>query len=182
MRNKMLIGAVSALAAISLACGSGAEVTSGGQADAGEAGVAGEKKAAAPLAVKAGQKIQVNTDALAATYTLSKVEQRSTGEFGTKAENGTYVLAFLRVDVSKGEMFACSCELSLVQADGKVRESTYASFQGKPEFTSTELKAGQNSDGWVVWDMPKAQVKGAKVQLKVASLFSESEYGYWTLG
>lgn len=66
-------------------------------------------------------------------------------------------------------------------ASGSAPEWSSASRSTKTT-GSTQLKAGQNSDGWVVWDMPKAQVKGAKVQLKVASLFSESEYGYWTLG
>jgi hypothetical protein len=179
MRNKMMIGALSALAAFALACGAGAEVTSG-DTEAGEVGVT-EKKAAAPKAVKAGQKLVVTTSALAATYTLSKVEQRTSDQYDMEPQNGVFVLAFLRVDVSKGEMFACSCELSLVQADGKVRESAYASFRSRPEFESAELKAGQHADGWVMWDMPKSEVKGAKVQLKVASLLSDSEYGYWSL-
>lgn len=177
MRNKTMIAALSTLAAVALACGSGAEVSPGG----GNPDAAAGKQAAAPKAVKVGQKLNVNTDGLAATYTFSKVEQKTADQYGMKPDEGVYLVGYLRVDLTKGETFACSCELSLVQKDGKVREPAYASFKGKPEFESADLKAGQHADGWVAFEVPKGAVKGSKVQLKVAALFSDSEYGYWSV-
>jgi hypothetical protein len=174
--RKLLLG-LAALSALALACGSAGEVTAGG----GNGAAAAEAKDAAPIAVKIGQKLTVDSGGLHATYTLSKPEIRAEGEFGSEPENGAYLVAFLRVDVAKGETFACSCELSLVQKDGKVREQTYASFDDRPEFESADLKAGQHSDGWVVWDLPKKSINGSKVQLKISSLFADSEYGYWTV-
>jgi hypothetical protein len=179
MRIKMTIAGLSLLAAIALACGSSpsvSEVESG----ATEA-PAGEAKPAQPKAVQVGQKLSVKTDTLTATYTLSKAKVHTRGEYGSTPENGAWLVAFLRVDVARGETFACSCELSLVQKDGKVREQTYASISGKPEFESAELKAGQYADGWVMFDLPQSQVNSSKVQLKIASLFADSAYGYWTI-
>lgn len=180
VRIKPLVAGLSVLAALALACGSGTEVTPGAGEPEPESGVAAEASRQ-PVAVPVGKPIDVATDVLTATYTLSKAEVRSKDQFGLEAQNGAYLLAFLRVDVAKGETFACACELSLVQKDGKVREQTYASFKGKPAFESAELKAGQHADGWVMWDVPKSAVNSSQVQLKIAQLFEDSAYGYWTV-
>lgn len=177
MRNKAMTFAVSVLAVAAIACGSAGEVSPGG----GKPEAVKDAKAAAPLAVKVGQQLKVNTSGLGATYTLSKMEQKTTDEWDMKPDEGVYLIGFLRVDVSKGETFACACELSLVQKDGKVREQGYASFKGKPAFESAELKAGQHADGWVVFELPKKAIKGSKIQLKISALFADSEYGYWTV-
>lgn len=175
--NKKLIGGLAVFAALAVACGSGPEVAGGGSPDSNVAA----DKTRKPIAVKMGQKLTVNDSVLGATYTLSKAQVETRNDFGSTAEHGAYLVAFLRVDVTKGETFACACELSLVQDDGKVREQAYASFDGKPEFESADLKAGQNTDGWVAWDLPADEINGSKVQLKISSLFSDSEYGYWTV-
>ena len=178
MRNKKMIAGLAALAAMALACGSAGEVSSSPEGNAAEAAV---DKGTKPIAVQIGKPLTVNSAGLGAKYTLSKPEIRTSGEFGSKPSNGAYLVAFLRVDVTKGETFACSCELSLVQKDGKVREQAFASFDDRPMFESAELKSGQHADGWVAWDLPKKEINGSKVQLKVAALFAESEYGYWTV-
>jgi len=172
------LAAVAALAALAVACGSSPSIDEAGDA-AGEP--ADATTAAEPIAVQVGQKLSVKTPALVATYALSKAQVVTSGEYGSKPENGAWLVAYLRVDVAKGETFACACELSLVQKDGKVRDQAYADIAGKEEFTSTDLKKGQHTDGWVVFDLPKGQINGSKVQLKIASLFTDSEYGYWTV-
>ncbi|PRY24045.1 hypothetical protein [Pseudosporangium ferrugineum] len=177
MRSKTFTVGLAVLAVVALACGASPSLTEGG----GAAGAAGKGTNVGPVAVKMGQKLTVDTGSLSATYTLSKAQVETRSEFGSEAENGAYLLAFLRVDVTKGETFACSCELSLVQKNGKVREPSFAGFDGKPEFESADLKAGQNTDGWVSWDLPPDEISGSKVQLKISSLFSDSEYGYWTV-
>lgn len=178
MRNKLLIGILAASAALALACGSGTDVSAG---DGSTEKVADAKKRT-PVAVAVGQPINVTADSLTAKYTLSKSEIRTEDKYGDSPEGGVYLLAFLRVDVTKGETFACACELSLVQKDGRVREQSYGSFSNRPEFESADLKAGQNTDGWVMWTVPKKEIKTAQVQLKVSSLFEDSAYGYWRLG
>ncbi len=180
MNKKISAAGFAALVALAVACSSTPKVSEV-EGGAGEPGVEATVAAAKPLAVQVGQKLEVKTGGLTATYTLSKAQVHTKGEFGSKPENGAWLVAFLKVEVAKGETFACSCELSMVQADGKVREQTYASIPGRPEFESADLKAGQYADGWVMFDLPKAQVNGSKVQLKVASLFTDSAYGYWTV-
>lgn len=176
---------IALLAALMLAgCGSGTTVTPQVGADSAapeaEIGVQEESPTPAPVAAQLGQKLTVSSDTLGATYTLSKAETKTVDESGTKPENGVFLLVFLRVDVTKGSMFACSCELSFVEADGRVREESYSSFAKRPKLLGTDLKAGQNTDGWVVFDVKNGSVKGGRVQLKVASLF-DAEYGYWQL-
>ena len=161
--NRTLTAGIVGLAVVAAACGSGSSVT-----DTAGAGTKGGKHV--PVAVKVGQQIKVDSESLAATYTLSDAQTRATSQYGGQAENGIYLLAHLRIDVAKGETYACACELSLVQADGKVRDSTFASFSGKEDFQPVQLKGGQHQDGWVTWDLPKAALKGAKVQLKVQEL------------
>lgn len=185
MRKTTVAALATVLIAVT-ACGSDPKITGGGPAiGASEGAVVPEPGAdptptvAAPVAAKLGEKLTVSSETLGATYLLSKQETKAADEFDQKPENGMFLLVFLRVDVIKGEMFACSCELSFVEADGRVREEVFASFKSRPKLVGTDLKAGQNTDGWVVFDVKKDAVKGGRVQLKVASLLSESQFGYW---
>ncbi|WP_250029872.1 DUF4352 domain-containing protein [Paractinoplanes maris] len=177
MRNKLLIATLAVSAAIALACGSAPEVTdAGGAADAAPA-----KKPSGPKTVQMGQKLAVNAAGLKGTWTVSKAEIRTKDKYGYAPQNGAWLLVFLRVDVSEGEAFTCPCDISLVQKDGKVNEWGTGGLQGRPDFNATQVAAGQHSDGWVVFDVPKSAIAGSKVQLKIMNLFGNDAYGYWTV-
>lgn len=177
-RNKMLIAGLSALAALALACGGGGEsnVSSGGA----PAGAEASKPAAAVLEKKIGQTITVTSDTTGINYTITKTKQETGGEFN-KAQRGVYLLGYLEIKVTKGNAFVCGCETSLVGPDGTVYEYTWALLEGYKELTGADVAAGQKVAGWVSFDVPKAALKGGKIQLKVTNLFTEDKYAYWTL-
>ncbi|WP_033338943.1 DUF4352 domain-containing protein [Catenuloplanes japonicus] len=161
-------------ALVALGCGSGTSITGGAAAPA-------PTPSASPKSVEVGQPLSVSSDTLGATWTLSKPEIKTADDFDSKPEQGRYLLVHLKTEVTKGEAYVCSCDLSVVDAGGKVYEVGYGSFDGKPDYTTASLKAGQNTDGWVVFDVSKEAAESGKIQLRVTSLFENSAYGYWQL-
>jgi hypothetical protein len=183
MRNKLTITGISILAALTLACGAGESAVSGDGIGAPAGADNAEPDAADKqiLTKKVGETLTVSNDATAVEYTLNKVEEKTSDQFGTKPEKGVYLLAYLTVKVTKGSAFVCSAELSFVSSDGKVSNESFGTFKNRPGFESAEVAAGQKTDGWVVFEVPKAEAKKGKIQLQVTNLLSDNEYGYWTL-
>lgn len=180
-RNKMVIAGLSALAVLALACGGGeSNVSSGDSAGGAPAGAEGSKPAAPVLEKKIGQTITVTSDAAGIDYTITKTKQEAGGEFN-RAQRGVYLLGYLEVKVTKGNAFVCGCETSFIAADGTVYEYTVSLVAGYKELTGADVAAGQKVAGWVSFDVPKAALKGGKIQLKVTNLFTEDKYAYWTL-
>ncbi len=175
-RNKTIIAGLTAFAALAVACGSSPDVDTG----SGQPGNAAKAEQAdhKPETVAMGAPIRVSADGITATYTVSKPKIKKSSSF-MKPQNGAWLLVFYRVDVTKGEASTCPCDISLVEKSGKVHEWGVGSIDGYPDFTAGSVRAGQHSDGWVVFDLPESAIDGAKVQLKVLSLFGENAYGYW---
>jgi hypothetical protein len=176
--SKLVLAGLATLAAFTLACGGGTTVSSGDSQAGAPAGADTATTSAAVLSKKIGEAIDVTTDSTAITYKVTKTETKAGSEFN-KPGNGVWLLAYLEVNVSKGSAFVCSCELSFIASDGSVYESGYASFDGRKEFASADIAAGQKSAGWVFFDVPKG-AKG-KIQLKVFNLLGDNQYAYWTL-
>jgi hypothetical protein len=175
--NKLILAGLSVLAAVALACGGGSEVSDGGGAPAG----ASDTTSQAPvLAKKVGETITVTSDTTGINYTITKTQQKTGGEFN-KASNGIYLLGYLEVRVTKGNTFVCGCETSFVGPDGTVYEYTWALLDGYKELTGADVAAGQKVAGWVSFDVPRAALKGGKIQLKVTNFFTEDKYAYWTM-
>jgi hypothetical protein len=128
--------------------------------------------------VRVGETLTVSGDA-DVDYTLVKTEQKLVDKWGDKASRGVFLLIYMKVTVKSGSDYICSCNLSFVTAGGKVYDSTWESFKGHEELDAVDLAAGQHTDGWVVFDVPKAAVAGAKIQLQ-PNTFQEL-YGYWQL-
>jgi hypothetical protein len=176
--SKMMIAGLSVLAALALACGAGeAEVSDGGGAPAG----AGDTAEKAPvLEKKVGETVAVSSSSAGIEYTITKTQQKQGGEFN-KAKNGTYLLGYLEIKVTKGNAYVCGCETSFIGPDGTVYEYTWALIDGYDELTAADVAAGQKVAGWVSFDVPKKALKGGKIQLKVTNFFSEDKYAYWAL-
>lgn len=162
---------------VALGCGSATEISSG----SGQPAAAPATTAAAPKAVKIGDALNVKTDALEVTWTVTKVEKRDADQYDSTPQNGQFLLVHLKTEVTKGETYSCGCDLSVVDADGKVFQTGFGSFTGRPDYQVANLTAGQNTDGWVVFDVSKDAAESGKLQLKVQQLFADSAYGYWTL-
>ncbi len=178
MRSKTLIAALSAAALIAIGCGADPEVSTDGPAGNAAKAADGDRK---PTTVAMGKPITVDSEGVKATYTVSKPTIKTVGEFGIKPQNGAWLLVKYRVDVAKGEALTCACDISVVDKTNKVHEWSAGGISGYPDFQVTSVKAGQNGDGWVVFDMPKSAINGSKVQLKVQAIFGDNAYGYWTV-
>jgi hypothetical protein len=162
-------------ALVALAC-SAPDVTSNGAA-----APAPDVTTAAPKAVKVGEALTVDTGPVAATWTVTKVEVKDGDQYDSAPQNGKFLLVHLAVSVTKGETYSCGCDLSVVDASGKVFQTGYGSFAGRPDYPVANVAAGQKTDGWVIFDVTADAAKSGKVQLKVQQLFADSAYGYWAL-
>ena len=164
---------MAALAALSFTagCSSDSDAPAGNSADAA-------KKA--PVAVQIGQPLTVESGGSTATVTLSKPEIREIAQNDVKPENGAFLVAFVKVDATKGT-FSCPCQLPLTQADGTARDSAFGAFDDLPPFEPEKVEAGKSAEGWVVWDLPKDKINGSKVQLKIGPDSARQEIGSWTV-
>ncbi|MFB6392707.1 DUF4352 domain-containing protein [Polymorphospora lycopeni] len=190
MKNKLTLAGVAALAVFMLACSadgidsdvSGSSGEGGAPAGAVASGEPNPDTSEAPktLEQKVGDTIEVSNDSQAIKYTVTKTQQKSGTQF-IKPDYGVYLLAYLEVNVTKGNTYVCSCELSFIGPDGTVYESTFTVLDGVQLFESADVAAGQKKAGWVPFDVPKNAVKGGKIQLKVTNFLSEDQYAYWVL-
>jgi hypothetical protein len=112
-------------------------------------------------------------------YTLVRTEQKTVDQWGDRADRGVYLLVYFTVKVKSGSEFVYDGKFSYVTAAGKVYDPAFASFRGHDEFSGADVAAGQSTDGWVIFDVPKASLRGAKVQLQANEF--EDLYGYWVL-
>lgn len=136
----------------------------------------------APATGRVGDTVTLTTsDGGKAYYTVTKVEQKTSDRYGDRPKKGVYLLAHLKVEVVSGEFFACDCDMSFVGPDKKVYEPTYATFSGHDEFEATDLNGGQNTDGWIVWDLPKSALKGGQIQYRADNWYDEDAISYWKL-
>lgn len=186
MRRMTVIGIVAA-AAIAVGCGAGTEpsVEQDTGVTAGTAAAENDPPPAKPKTpAKVGGVLNVKASGVNASWTLSKVEQKAADQYGGKPDNGgQWVLVQVKVQVKDGrEAYVCSCDLSIISKSKRVYEPTYASFKSRPDLTVTTVAPGQNTDGWVIFGVAKADLPGAQLQLKQSSLFDDTAFGYWTLG
>lgn len=120
-----------------------------------------------------------DSEGLEAEYTLTKTITKTRDEFGDRPKRGIFLLVHVRVVVKSESEFACSCSFQFVTTAGKVYEAHYATFSGYEEFASADLAGGQNSDGWIPFDVPKAALKGGRIGFKPNSF--DGEIAYWRL-
>jgi Domain of unknown function (DUF4352) len=134
-----------------------------------------------PPTVKLGQTITVTSILNAQTaYTVYSAKQHASapnaGIF--KPERGVYLAISVEVRAVKSGAYATVVAFALVAADGTVYEpGAGLGFDGT--LRSTSLNEGQKTSGLVVFDLPKAAVPGAKVELR-AGLSSRAD-GWWQL-
>lgn len=179
--RKRTIAALITAAVIAAACSSGSSVE---ESDA-PAAAQGGNSAPAPKptgAAKIGKTLTVKANGITADWTVTKAETRSTDEFGMEPQSGgKWVLIHAKVAVREGEAFVNPGDLSIISKSGKVYEMAIGSFKGKQLLGSANVAPGQNTDGWVFYDVAKADLEGARIQLKQQSLLDDTAFGYWTL-
>lgn len=179
--RKRTLAALATAALIAAACSSGG--TSVEENDGPVTAQGNNTAAAKPTtAAKIGKTLTVKANGITADWTVTKTEQRATDEFGLEPQSGgKWVLIHAKVAVKEGEAFVNPGDLSIVSKSGKVYEMAIASFKGKQLLGAANVGPGQNTDGWVFYDVAAADLKGARIQLKQQSLLDDTAVGYWTL-
>ncbi|MEV4624606.1 DUF4352 domain-containing protein [Asanoa sp. NPDC049573] len=189
MRKRTILTAAGLVlgAAIAIGCGSGGDsgddvtVSSGGGDTAASAPAAEKGKPERPVKAKLGETITVDSSLFGqgdqvVAFTVAKGRQlKPANEFDDP--KGVYYGVDLTVQVKAGSHFANPSDISLVTADGEVFETTISMHDGL--FESADLGKGQKKAGLVVFDVPKAKLKGASIQVK--SFWDETAYGVWAI-
>lgn len=99
------------------------------------------------------------------TYTKTK--------YGTKPKNGVLYGIKVTVEVVDGSAYACACDFAFITVDGTVYEGS--GFQVDGGLEAVELNRKQKAAGIVVFDVPAAATKGARIELREGS----NNQGFW---
>lgn len=118
-------------------------------------------------------------DGTEAEYTAVKTIIKSVDELDTRASRGTYLLVYVKVSVESGSDFVCSCSFQFVTSSGKAYEAHAIGFNGLEMLESADLAGGQNTDGWVAFDVPKREVRTGRIAFKPDTF--DGEVAYWRL-
>lgn len=129
--------------------------------------------------VPIGEPITITSGGNAITYTLSQPTQKEATKWGDNPKNGTFLLLYLEVESVAGTVYACDCRLSFVAPSGKVYKVVLRSFEGVDQFENVDINTGQKANGWICFDVHKADLNGAKIQLRPNQI--QDLYGYWKL-
>lgn len=114
-------------------------------------------------------------------YTLTADKTYTTSpQYDVKPSKGVYFAVSATVEAKKGSAYATIADFAVIAADGTVYESTIGFGFDKAMPPGTQLNAGQRTAGLVVFDLPQAALKGAKIELR-ADFFSSGDAGYWQL-
>jgi hypothetical protein len=184
--RKIAIFSLAALAALTLACSMGDTDTSssvsGGETQKVTEAKGGEKTT---TTAKIGQKVTLTNDllgektAIEVTVANAKQYAKTPGDFGMEPDNGTFLVVDVTVVCKDGSYSTNPFNFKLVAKDGTVADPALATF--KPALSLTELSKGQKVSGKVVFDVSKAALKGAKIQIDGVGLDFDKPAAYWAL-
>jgi uncharacterized protein DUF4352 len=180
----LAVSAATLVALTGLACGAGDGKTTSSASGSPAPGVS-QQATPGPAKAKMGQTITLTSELLGdvtkVTITLRGAKQaaREPGSFGSKPEKGVYLVVTADIAAVTGTYDANPYSFKFVAADGTVYEPAFATFP--PALHSTGLSAGQKTSGTVVFDVPKAALAGARVQVAGIGLDYDEPGAYWAL-
>jgi len=106
-------------------------------------------------------------------YTVAADRTYTKTKYGTKPKNGILYGIKVTVEVVEGSVYAYAGDVALVSADGTVYEGTGVGVDGGLD--GVELNRKQRAAGVVVFDIPPAAAKGARIELREGS----TNQGFW---
>lgn len=181
----LLTLAATATAVTMLACGSGSGDTSsavsGGQGTS--VGAAPEPSTAVG---KVGQTIALSnellgdTTAVEVTVANAKQYAKEPGSFGSKPEKGVFLVLDVTVVCKQGTYHANPFNFKFVAKDGTVSDQAMT-IGFKPALDAIDLNAGQKTAGKIVFDVSKAAIAGARIQIDGVGLDFDKPAAYWAL-
>lgn len=106
-------------------------------------------------------------------YTVTADRTYTKTKYGTKPKNGVLYGIKATIEVIEGSVYACACDFAFVAADGTVYEGSGVQVDGGLD--AVDLNRKQKAVGVVVFDVPAAAVKGAKIELREGT----NNQGFW---
>lgn len=171
--RKWVTGAVGVAALVfGLACGAGTSSTSS-NGDGGPAAPGASTPGIVTL--KVGETASIKSFGAEYKATVSNLRTGQKGKY-SKPTKGQFIAVDLKIDMIDGQQFASAHMLKLVLASGEAFEPAFADIPGLDTSWSTQLNAGQNKGGPVVFDVP-ADLTGAKLYIQEL----DKPAAYWTL-
>lgn len=171
-----VIGLAALLAVVAIACSSGTSSTVSGNGGSGGPG----NGDSGPVTAAMGQTVTLKSGDDVVDMTLSDPKQYSKDpKYGQKPQHGVYLTIAVTVQCKSGSHFGSTGEFKLVAADGTAYQADLG--VGFDTLDFTELSAGQKKSGLIVFDVPKAAVTGAKIQVDGIGLDFDTPAAYWTV-
>ncbi len=177
MNNRIITAVLTAVALLSLACGSG-----GGSSTSSGGNPPPVASRAPVTTVPIGQPLTL-TEVLFGTKTVAtvtvtnlKVGVKSGNQF-VKPAKGQFITADVTVQVSDGKFSINSSMFKLVAADGTAFDTTIILDQN--DISGNDLTPGQKVTGAIAFDATVGAEKGARIALK--SWLADGDAGYWQL-
>ena len=183
MRKPLLLG-LAALAALTIACSTGDTSSSVTGGDAQDVATA-ESGAKTTAKAKLGQTVTLTNDSLGdktvvdVTVANAKQYAKEPGDFGSEPENGTFLVLDVTAVCKGGSYHVNPFNFKFVAKDGTVTEGAFVSF--KPDLRATDLSKGQKAAGKIAFDVPKAAIKGGKIQIDGVGFDFDKPAAFWTL-
>jgi hypothetical protein len=106
-------------------------------------------------------------------YTVAADRTYTKTKYGTKPKNGLLYGIKVTVEVVEGSVYAYAGDFALVAADGTVYEGSGVQVDGGLD--GVDLNRKQKASGVVVFDVPPAAPKGARIELREGS----TNQGFW---
>ena len=106
-------------------------------------------------------------------YTVMADRTYTKTKYGTKPEKGILYGIKVTIEVVDGSTYACACDFALIASDGTVYEGS--GFQVNGGLEAVDLNRKQKAAGIVVFDIPAAALKGARIELREGS----TNQGFW---
>jgi hypothetical protein len=188
MRTKFVLAGLSILAALGIACGSSTDGTDSSVGGGPQTGAVNSDDApGGPVTAAIGQTITLTntllntTDKVEITLTDPRQASNDPGSSGfNKPSNGVYLVVMATIVCTEGTYIASPFDFTFVAADGTVHDPTFT-LGFEPHLDSITLNAGQRTAGNVVFDVPKAAITGAKIQVGGIGLDALEAAAYWAL-
>jgi hypothetical protein len=186
-RKQFLITAAAAVtAATMLACGTGSGDTSSSVTGGDGTSIEAADPKPTTAVGKLGQTITLTSEFLGdktiveITVANAKQHTKEPGSFGSKPDKGVFLVLDVTAVSKQGTYHANPYNFKFVAKDGTVSDTAFA-IAFKPSLDAIDLATGQKTTGKIVFDVSKASLNGARIQIDGVGLDANTPAAYWSL-
>jgi hypothetical protein len=129
-----------------------------------------------------GDAVPVSTDSTGATFTVQRIETHDVDEQGGRPVAEVFLLAEVTVAVTHGQIDNTRSGWLFTAGSG-IRSTTPqpVPVADRPLYPGGPLAAGEQSTGWLVFDVARADLVGGAVELELRAFGQENQSVTWRL-